>query len=129
MLASLLVGYWSACKSVHDAHAEFLRVEGGNAALVEAIKRGDWRELDDLSSRDRALCALAEKLSATPTRMTAEDWRPLRDLGFDDDACLEVGHIVAIFNYLTRLADGFGLQLDAGTSEASETGLALRRPE
>ena len=96
---------------------------------MEAIKRGDWRELDDLSSRDRALCALAEKLSATPTRMTAEDWRPLRDLGFDDDACLEVAHIVGIFNYLTRLADGFGLQLDAGTSEASETGLALRRPE
>jgi uncharacterized peroxidase-related enzyme len=96
---------------------------------VEAIKRGEWRELDDLSARDRALCAIAEKLSATPTRMTEEDWQPLRDLGFDDEACLEVAHIVGIFNYLTRLADGFGLQLDAGTSEASESGLALRRPE
>ncbi len=96
---------------------------------MEAIKRGEWRELDDLSARDRALCAVAEKLSATPTRMTEEDWQPLRDLGFDDEACLEVAHIVGIFNYLTRLADGFGLQLDAGTSEASESGLALRRPE
>ena len=96
---------------------------------MEAIKRGEWRELDDLSARDRALCAAAEKLSATPTRMTEEDWQPLRDLGFDDEACLEVAHIVGIFNYLTRLADGFGLQLDAGTSEASESGLALRRPE
>ena len=96
---------------------------------MEAIKRGEWRELDDLSARDRALCAIAEKLSATPTRMTEEDWQPLRDLGFDDQACLEVAHIVGIFNYLTRLADGFGLQLDAGTSEASESGLALRRPE
>ncbi len=96
---------------------------------MEAIKRGEWRELDDLSARDRALCAAAEKLSATPTRMTEEDWQPLRDLGFDDQACLEVAHIVGIFNYLTRLADGFGLQLDAGTSEASESGLALRRPE
>ncbi len=96
---------------------------------MEAIKRGEWRELDDLSARDRALCAIAEKLSATPTRMTEEDWQPLRDLGFDDEACLEVAHIVGIFNYLTRLADGFGLQLDAVTSEASESGLALRRPE
>ena len=96
---------------------------------MAAIKRGEWRELDDLSARDRALCAIAEKLSATPTRMTEEDWQPLRDLGFDDEACLEVAHIVGIFNYLTRLADGFGLQLDAGTSEASESGLALRRPE
>ena len=44
--------------------------------------------------------------------MVEEDWQPLRDLGFDDEMCLEVVHIVGIFNYLTRLADGFGLVLD-----------------
>ena len=59
--------------------------------------------------------------------MAESDWQPLRDLGFDDRACLEVAHIVGIFNYLTRLADGFGLQLDAQTREASESGVALRR--
>jgi uncharacterized peroxidase-related enzyme len=64
----------------------------------------------DLTPRERALCAVAEKLSATPTRMTEDDWRPLRDLGFDDRACLEVAHIVGLFNYYTRLADGFGLR-------------------
>ena len=95
---------------------------------MEAIKEKRWRELD-LSERDRALCAVAEKLSAQPTRMVPEDWQPLRDLGFDDEACLEVGHIVGIFNYLTRLADGFGLQLDAGTEEAGRTGEGLRRGE
>jgi len=96
---------------------------------VEAIKRGKWREVEGLSERQRALCAVAEKLSGTPTRMVEEDWQPLRDLGFDDKACLEVGHIVGIFNYLTRLADGFGLLLDTGTEEAAETGVALRRVE
>jgi alkylhydroperoxidase family enzyme len=60
--------------------------------------------------------------------MVPEDWQPLRDLGFDDQACLEVGHIVGIFNYLTRLADGFGLKLDEQTRLAGETGEALRRP-
>ena len=80
-----------------------------------------------LSPRDRALCTVAEKLSATPTRMVEEDWQPLCDLGFDDQACLEVAHVVGIFNYLTRLADGFGLQLDAATQLASETGVALQR--
>ena len=83
--------------------------------------------MDGLSSRERALCEVAEKLSAKPTRMVEEDWKPLRDLGFDDEACLEVGHVVGIFNYLTRLADGFGLMLDAGTEEASRTGVALQR--
>ena len=82
-----------------------------------------------MSPRERALCTIAEKLSAAPTQMVEADWQPLRDLGFDDRACLEVAHIVGIFNYLTRLADGFGLQLDPGTKVASETGVALKRPE
>ncbi len=58
--------------------------------------------------------------------MVEADWQPLRDLGFDDRACLEVAHIVGIFNYLTRLADGLGLQLDPQTMHAGETGEALR---
>jgi hypothetical protein len=59
--------------------------------------------------------------------MVEEDWQSLRDLGFDDQGSLEVAHIVGIFNYLTRLADGFGLQLDAATQAAAESGVALKR--
>ena len=82
-----------------------------------------------MSDRERSLCTIAEKLSATPTDMVEIDWQPLRDLGFDDSACLEVGHIVGLFNYLTRLADGFGLKLDPQTEEAGRTHTALARPE
>ena len=70
---------------------------------------------------------MAEKLSAAPTRMMQTDWQLLRELGFEDRACLEVAHIVGIFNYLTRLADGFGLQLDTGTQQAAQSGVALQR--
>lgn len=94
---------------------------------MAALERGDWRDLNSLTPRLRALLEVAEKLSATPTRMVEADWKPLRDLGFDDQACLEVGHVVGLFNYLTRLADGFGLQLDPQTLEASRSGRALRR--
>ena len=95
--------------------------------MIEAIRSRRWREAPSLTARERALCEIAEKLSATPTRMVEEDWQPLRALGFDDRACLEVGHIVGIFNHLTRLADGFGLQLDAGTRTAAETKVPLKR--
>ena len=95
---------------------------------MEAIKQNRWRDVTDISERDRALCTVAEKLSTTPTDMVEKDWRPLRDLGFGDTECLEVGHIVGIFNYLTRLADGFGLKLDAKTEDAAATGKALKRP-
>lgn len=95
---------------------------------MEAIKQKRWREVPDLSVRDRALCTVAEKLSATPTKMVEEDWQSLRALGFNDQACLEVAHVVGVFNYLTRMADGFGLRLDAATQTASESGVGLKRP-
>ena len=78
-----------------------------------------------LSDRQRVLCEVADKLSATPTRMVERDWQPLRDVGFDDEGCLEVAHIVGMFNHLTRLADGFGLRLDSETSRAADNGDAL----
>lgn len=59
--------------------------------------------------------------------MVESDWEPLRRLGFDDRACLEVAHVVCLFNYFTRLADGLGLQLDPQTQTASATGIALER--
>ena len=93
---------------------------------MEGIKHKRWRELSGLSERERTLCSVAEKLSAMPTRMMEQDWEPLRDLGFDDRACLEVAHVVGLFNYLTRLADGFGLQLDTKTQESAKTGIALK---
>ena len=91
------------------------------------MRSGRWREAPSLTARERALCTVADKLSATPTRMVEEDWGALRALGFDDRACLEVAHVVGIFNYLTRLADGLGLQLDAGTRAAADSGIALKR--
>ena len=102
-------------------------MEYDNAELVDAIKERRWRDVTSLSPRERALCELAEKLSQEPARVIEDDWQPLRDLGFDDRACLEVAHIVGIFNYLTRLADGLGLQLDRQTAEAGKTGVALKR--
>ncbi len=84
--------------------------------------------MSNLSDRQRALLTVAEKLSAQPTRMVEEDWAPLRKAGLDDQGCLEVAHTVGIFNYLARLADGMGLELDEAVHKASTTGEALRRP-
>ena len=94
--------------------------------MAEAIKQPSWHEAPDLSERDRALCEVAEKLSATPTKTVEADWAP-RGLGFDDQGILEVAHIVGVFNDLTWLADGRGLQLDPATKDASTTGTPLRR--
>ena len=70
---------------------------------------------------------MAEKLTLTPREMTAADWQPLRDLGLDDQGLLELAHLISIFNYVPRLADGFGLKPDPRILEAGATGVPLQR--
>jgi alkylhydroperoxidase family enzyme len=76
----------------------------------------------------RALCEIAYKLSLDPHDVARADWDRLRALGFSDEDCLEVAHVVGIFNHLTRLADGFGIPVDPRTLAAARGGAPLRRP-
>jgi alkylhydroperoxidase family enzyme len=92
-----------------------------------AIRERRWRDVSSLSEREHALCEVAERISAQPTSMTASDWQPLRELGLSEETLLEVAHVVGIFNHLTRLADGLGLELDPQTEEAALTGVPLER--
>jgi alkylhydroperoxidase family enzyme len=71
---------------------------------------------------------VAEKMSLHPREMTASDWQAVRDVGLDDQGLLELGHLIAIFNYFPRLADGFGLVLHPELRQAAATGVPLRRP-
>jgi alkylhydroperoxidase family enzyme len=66
-------------------------------------------------------------MTLRPREMTAADWRPLRELGLDDQGLLELGHLIALFSYFTRLADGFGLKLHPMLREAAATGVPLKR--
>ncbi len=66
-------------------------------------------------------------MSLRPREMTAADWQDLRDVGLDDQGLLELGHLIAIFNYFPRMADGFGLILHPLLREAAATGVPLRR--
>lgn len=79
--------------------------------------------------RQRTLCTVAEKMNLAPREMTAEDWQPLRDAGLDDEGLLELGHLIAIFNYLSRMGGGFGLTLYPKLRVAAATGVPLRRGE
>jgi alkylhydroperoxidase family enzyme len=68
-------------------------------------------------------------MTLKPREMTAEDWQPLRDAGLSEQGLLEVGHVVAVFNYFPRMADGFGLKPDPMLREAAATGIPLKRVE
>ena len=68
----------------------------------------DWRSAP-LSEADRALCAHAVRLTKEQDTVTPEDLDGLRSLGFDDVAIHDATQVVAYFNYITRIADGLGI--------------------
>lgn len=87
-----------------------LRSEVKNDALVEAVKI-DYRTAD-LSSADRALCDYAMKLTRTPGAMSEADVDALRSRGFDDRAVHDAAQVTAYFNYINRVAEGLGVDLE-----------------
>lgn len=75
---------------------------------MHAIAR-DWRTAD-LSPADHALCAYAEKLTAFEEPMGEGDIEALRAHGFDDRAVHDATQVIGYFNYITRVAEGLGVE-------------------
>jgi uncharacterized peroxidase-related enzyme len=69
----------------------------------------DWRTAE-LDESDRALCAYAEKLTRDQHSVGPADIDALRTHGFDDVAIHDATQVVAYFNYITRVADGLGVE-------------------
>jgi len=65
-----------------------------------------------LDATDRALCAYADKLTRTPSAIDQDDVEALRAVGLDDRAILDACQVIAYFNFVTRLADGLGVELE-----------------
>jgi uncharacterized peroxidase-related enzyme len=92
------------------AHGQDFRAEVKDDALADAILR-DWKTAP-LSPRRRAICEYAVKLTLEPAKMRESDVETLRAAGLDDREILAVVHITSYFNYLNRLADGLGIDLE-----------------
>ncbi len=73
--------------------------------------RKDYRTAD-LSPADRSLCDYADKLTRTPAACTESDVQKLRQQGFDDRAIHDAAQVIAYFNYINRIADGLGVDLE-----------------
>ncbi len=83
---------------------------------MKRLKTG-WRRAQ-LTSREEALCAYAEKLTMTPSKMDPRDLEPLRAAGLSDAGILDVCEVTSYFNYINRIADGLGVDLEPFMSTA-----------
>lgn len=91
-------------------HGAALARESGRPALVEAVVSGAFQ---DLPERMRPLCRYALKLTLRPWEMTREDVSTLRSAGLSDRDIVDANQVVSYFNYVNRVADGLGVELEA----------------
>lgn len=81
-------------------------------AFVHAVVR-DWRSAG-VEPKDAALLDYAEKLTRLEAKMAESDIHRLRAVGWDDVAIHDATQIIAYFNYINRIAEGLGVELDPG---------------
>ena len=87
----------------------FATSEEGDA-FVHQVAR-NWRDAP-LGPEDRALCRFAAKLTLRQQQMSPEDLDELRRHGFDDTAIHDATQVIAYFNYITRIADALGVEVE-----------------
>ena len=65
-----------------------------------------------LTPRERALCDYAAKLTRTPEAMEQADVEALRRVELGDAEILDACQVTAYYNYVNRMADGLGVELE-----------------
>jgi len=84
-------------------------------ALIAALLVRDVPADLDVTLRERALLAYADKVTHAPATTTAADIGPLRAQGLDDRAIHDACCIIAYFAFVNRVADGLGVELEGET--------------
>ena len=91
-------------------HGAGLRRLTRDAALVEQLTK-DYRQAE-LSKADRVMLEYAAKLTQEPWNMVERDVIALREVGFSDEAILDVNQVTSYYAFVNRLADGLGVELE-----------------
>ena len=92
-------------------HGAGLRRLTKDATLVEQLMK-DFRQAG-LSKADHAMLEYAEKLTREPWNMAEGDVVALREVGFSDEAILNINQVTSYYAFVNRLADGLGVELEA----------------
>jgi uncharacterized peroxidase-related enzyme len=93
-----------------EHHAASFRRAARNEALADAVKADVHTA--PLSGRERALVRYAERLTREPRGFPASALEPLRAVGLADEEILSLTEITAYFNFVNRMAEGLGVELE-----------------
>src|SRR3954464_2051587 len=74
----------------------------GDPVMADRITL-DWRRAAGLSDRQRAICAMAERLRLQPLECTEAELDGLRSHGLSDEDAWDVIEVAAMYNFTNRL--------------------------
>ena len=92
-----------------DSHAYFLRVQGADEEIVQALAKGDLAGAP-VTEAERALLRFAELVTRAAHQTRPGDTNRLRGLGWSDEQIAEAVYIIAMFAFFNRVADAFGIE-------------------
>ncbi len=108
-MIALVVSRLNDCEYCLASHSAYLRELSGDPTLPDRIV-ANWRRVEELSERERALLAFAEAVTLDSARLEREDIEALRSAGLDDEAIFEAAEVAAMFNYTNRLLNALGVK-------------------
>ncbi len=79
-----------------------------------------------LDAPTRAMADYARKLTLDPSSMEESDLDGLRSTGLGEEQVLDVVLIACLFNFMTRLADGLGVEVEPAKEKAVNGWLQVR---
>ena len=102
-MVAVVVSMANGCLYCLVAHGAALREAWGDPVMADRVTL-DWRRAEGLTDRQRAICALAEKLTLRPVECTEDDLETLRAHGMEDTDVWDVIEVAAMYNLTNRLA-------------------------
>jgi uncharacterized peroxidase-related enzyme len=97
------------------SHGEFLRKNAGKKSedpeLVKQVKNNFYDA--DLTLQEKTMLEFVGKITLQQKDLRESDVQNMRQAGFDDLQILEVVQLAAWFNYITRVADALGVEVES----------------
>jgi uncharacterized peroxidase-related enzyme len=93
-----------------EHHGAALHLITKDSNLVKSLKE-DYQKVS-LDVKERAILDYAVKLTKNPHSVTDKDVEVLKEIGCSDTEILDICQITSYINFVNRMAEGLGVQLE-----------------
>jgi uncharacterized peroxidase-related enzyme len=109
-MIAVVISAENKCEYCLAHHRENLMQLTGNQSLCDKV--ATEYSAADVGDKDIAMMGFAQRLTRDPGAMKHKDAKELREVGFKDGEILDIVQVTAYFNFVNRMANGLGVELE-----------------